>query len=125
MEVLPAAFTLAQRALAAAAILARPAALMVRFFLPAGLTATFAAGLPALILAQRAFCAARILAMPAALGPFLPDLPDLATTAFAEAGAEPPRMPASFFSSTVIWSFNRAAWFNWDEVRDNKLLIGG
>lgn len=44
---LPAAFTLAQRALAAAAILARPAALIFDFFLATG-------GVD-LVLAQRAF----------------------------------------------------------------------
>ena len=52
-DVLPAAFTLAHRALAAAEILARPAALIVDFFL----TTDFAAGLAtgALTFAQRAF----------------------------------------------------------------------
>lgn len=48
-EVLPAALTLAQRALAAAEIFARPAALIVDFFLSTGLAAGF------LTFAQRAF----------------------------------------------------------------------
>ena len=52
-EVLPAALTLAHRALAAAEILARPAALIVDFFL----TTDFAAGLASgsLTFAHRAF----------------------------------------------------------------------
>lgn len=40
-DFLPAAFTLAHRALAAAAILALPAALILRFFLGAGFAADF------------------------------------------------------------------------------------
>ena len=62
-DVLPAALTLAQRALAAAAILARAAALILRFFFVAGL----AVGLVFLSFAQRAFCAAAIFARAAAL----------------------------------------------------------
>ncbi len=63
--VLPAALALAQRALAAAAILARAAGLMVRLPLAAGF-ASPAAAWP-LCLAQRALAAAMIAALPAGL----------------------------------------------------------
>ena len=64
-DFMPAAFTLAHRALAAAEILARPAALIVDFFFTTGLAAGLATGV--LALAQRAFCAAAILARAEAL----------------------------------------------------------
>jgi hypothetical protein len=58
-----AARTLAHRALTAARILARPAALIFRLAFPTG----FADDFPALTLAHRALAAAAILARPAAL----------------------------------------------------------
>ncbi len=61
--VLPAALTFAQRALANATSLARPAAESLRLRFGAALPAAF----PFLIAAHRAFWAARILAIPAAL----------------------------------------------------------
>jgi hypothetical protein len=58
-----AAFTFAQRARCAAAILLRPLAEIVRFF---GIATTFAFPLPAFTFAHRALCAAAIRAFPAA-----------------------------------------------------------
>lgn len=110
-EVLPAAFTLAHRALAAAEILARPAALIVDFFFTTGLAAGLATGV--LALAQRAFCAAAILARAAAL------IFDF----FFGAGAGEPRMEASSFSNALILSLMSAACFSCAEVSDNKLLM--
>ena len=111
--VLPAAFTLAHLALAAAAILARPAALMPDFFLTTGLIA----GL--LTFAQRAFCAAAILARAAALSFRL----FFETGAATEAVDAEPRMEASFFSQALILSLMAAARFSCAEVRDNRSLM--
>src|ERR1039457_5862726 len=97
-DVLPAAFTLAQRALAAAAILARPAALIVYFFL----TMCFAAGLALLTFAQRAFLAAAILARAAAL------ILDFFFGAEAAVDAEP-RREASSCCNAAIFSVRSAA----------------
>lgn len=111
-EVLPAAFALAHRALAAAAILARPAALMVYFFLVIGM----AAGLAFLTLAQRAFCAAAILARPAAL------ILNFFFGAGAGVEAEP-KMEASSFSKALISSLRSAACFSWAGVSDNRSFM--
>ena len=106
-EVLPAAFALAHRALAAAAILARPSALIMDFFF---------SGLAPFAFAQRAFCAAEILARAAAL------ILDF----FFGAGAgveEEPRMEVSSFSKAVILSLRSAARFSCAEVSDDRLLM--
>jgi hypothetical protein len=66
-DFLPAALAFAQRALAAAEILALAAALIPPFFLGVGLAFGFAAGFVALTLAQRSLAAALILAFAAAL----------------------------------------------------------
>jgi len=112
-RVLPAAFTFAHLAFAAAAILARPATLMPEFLFAAGLTS----GL--FTFAQRAFCAAAILARPAAL---IFRLLREAGAATAAVDLEP-RMEASFFSQALILSLIAAARFNWAEVRDNRSLM--
>ena len=108
---------MAHRALAAAEILARPAALIVDFLL----TTDFAAGLATgvLALAQRAFCAAAILARAAAL----------IFRFFFGAGAgvviveAEPKMEASSFSNALILSLMSAACFSCAEVSDNRLLM--
>ena len=107
-EVLPAAFALAHRALAAAAILARPSALIVDFFF---------AGLAPFAFAQRAFCAAEILARAAAL------ILDLFFGAGAGVEGEEPKMALSSFSKAVILSLRSAARFSCAEVSDDRLLM--
>ena len=115
--VLPTAFALAHRALAAAEILARPAALIVDFFFTTGLAAGLATGV--LALAQRAFCAAAILARAAALiFVFF-----FGAGVGVEAFAGEPRMEASSFSKALIWSLMSAACFSCAEVSDNRLLM--
>ena len=112
-DFLPAAFTLAHRALAAAEILARLAALIVDFFLTTGL----ATGV--LTFAQRAFCAAAILARAAAL---IFDF-FFGAGVGVEAFAGEPRMAASSFSNALILSLMSAACFSCAEVSDNRLLM--
>ncbi len=103
-DFLPAAFTLAQRALAAAAIWARPSALMPPFFFGAGLTTALTAGLAPLTFAHRAFCAAATLARPAAL------MPPIFFGALATVAAVEPRSWLNWFSKAEISSFRSAAW---------------
>jgi len=116
-DFLPAAFTLAHLALAAAEIFARPAALIVDFFFTTGLAAGLATGV--LDLAQRAFCAAAILARAAALiFVFF-----FGAGVGVEAVAGEPRMEASSFSNALILSLMSAACFSCAEVSDNRLLM--
>lgn len=104
-----AARTFAQRARAAAAIFARPAALMVRFFL-AGLAA-------ALLLAQRARWAAAILARAEALIVhfFFAGLPTGAV--------EPPAKDSSFADSFSICCFKATIRFSLAVDRFNSPVI--
>src|ERR1017187_6311088 len=110
----PAALALAQRAFAAAEILALAAALIFLFF--AGALAT---GFAPLTFAHRAFCAAAILARPAAL--ILRFFGALADT---EAGA--PRVEASSLFNASIFSLMSAARRSCVAVNDdNWILIVG
>ncbi|HEY5043720.1 MAG TPA: hypothetical protein VIK53_17240 [Verrucomicrobiae bacterium] len=109
-----AALTLAQRALAAAAILARASADNGRLTF---LDGAFAVCALALILAQRAFCAARILAMPAALIFFLVLTGLPAGEAARVAAPVPPARCASCFCSVSIFSLSEAACLSCDGVR--------
>ena len=104
---MPPAFTLAHRALAAAAILARPSALIVDFFF---------AGLAPFAFAQRAFCAAAILARAAGL------IFDFFFVVGVEVVEEPRTEPNSF-SSVLILSLRSAARLNCAEVSDDGLLM--
>lgn len=106
--------TFAQRAFAAADILALPAALIVRFFLVGALAEGFAP----LTFAHRALAAALILARPAAL-----ILRFLGTLADTEAGA--PRIEASSLFNASIFSLRSAARRNCVVVNDDKSLIVG
>lgn len=112
-DFLPAALSLAQRAFAAAEILALAAALIVRF-----LAGALMAGFAALIFAQRAFCAFAILALPAAL--ILPFF-----GALAGAGVEAPSIEASSLVNASIFSLRSAACLNCVVVNDSRLLIVG
>ena len=107
---MPAALTLAHLALAAAEILARPAALIV-LFLATGL----AAGLAFLILAHLALCAAATLALPASLIPRR-----LADFVFE---SEEPASEASCLVKASIWSLMLAACLSWADVNDSSVLM--
>src|SRR5580693_574773 len=96
---LPAALTLAQRARALAAILARAAALILRFLALAGL----APPLAALTFAQRAFWAAMMRARPAAL------IRDFLRGVATGSEAAPLTYFASSASSAEIFSIRAAA----------------
>ncbi len=108
------ALTLAQRAFAAAEILAFAAALILR-----RLVGALAAGFAPLIFAHRAFCAAATFARPAALIPpfFFGDL--------AETEAGVPSIEASSLFNASIFSFRSAARRSCVVVNDNRLLIVG
>jgi hypothetical protein len=122
-----AALTFAQRAFAAALILALAAALIVNFFFAGGAALTptmaLASGFAALTLAQRAFWAAAILAFPAAL------MPPFFFGALAAAGltatvyvVEPSNWLNSF-SNSKIFSLRSAAWRNcWTDILVIKLI---
>jgi hypothetical protein len=111
---LPAAFALAQRAFAAAAILALAAALIVR------LTILLAPGFASDLtfpFAHRAFCAAAIASLPAALMRFF------LRGAFALTGEELRAADNSFFNSS-IFSTMPAARLNWWDASDSKFMVG-
>src|ERR1039457_2489813 len=101
---------LAQRAFAAAEILALPAALIVRF-----LAGAFGAGFAPLIFAHRAFCAAATAARPAALIPRF-----LGAFAGIEAGA--PRIEASSLFNASISSLRSAARRSCSDDNDDNVI---
>lgn len=110
----PAAFALAQRAFAAAAILALAAALIVRLtiLLAAGVAMDFI-----FLFAHRAFCAAAIASLPAALMRFF------LRGAFAAAGEEPRAADNSPFNSSILSTMS-AACLNWWDASDSKFMVG-
>jgi hypothetical protein len=105
----PAAFTLAHLALAAAAIFARPAALIFR------LPVLAFEDLP-VILAQRALCAAAIANLPARL---ILRLIFRASVAIPEE----PRVAESSFFNFSISSTRSAAFLNWCEASDSNFIM--
>ena len=113
-DFLPVAFTFAQRAFAAAEILAFAAALIVRF-----LAGALAAGFAVLTFAQRAFAAADILALAAALIFFL----FFGASVVTESGV--PIIEDSSLFNASIFSFRSAACRNCVVVNDNRSFIVG
>ena len=110
-DLLSAPLILAQRAFAAAEILALAATLIVRF-----LAGALAAGFAALILAHRAFWAFATFARPAAL-----ILPFFGVV--AGAGVETPSIEASSLVNASIFSLRSAACRNCVVVNDSRLFI--